>query len=121
MSILILYTDLRILPSILQKAEVEWCKGLSAFDAVRQSFGSKVANDIQQDLIRNNTELIVAWYNKASGDICEIGGVGTLDWVIDDYTLLTITYENANTTEEQIAEADQWTLENDILKYEGYP
>jgi hypothetical protein len=63
-------------------------------------------------LASDNIELKVAWYNKRTDAISEMGGVGSLDWIVMDETVITVSYENALTSEEQFDELERWTLEN---------
>ncbi len=114
MSIKILYTDLRTVPSKLEKHVLEWERDLTAFHALERTLGRLVAETIDKDLKNDNHELMVSWYNKDTGDICEIGGVGRLDWYVQDSMLLTVNYENESTSQQQIEEADNWTLEQGL-------
>jgi len=114
MSIEIFYTDLRIVPSKLEKRVLEWERDLTAFSALERTLGRLLAESIERDLKNNSQEVMVSWYNKDTDDICEIGGVGSLDWYLEDSTLLTVNYENESTSQEQIEEAIHWTLEQDL-------
>gem|GEM_PF-5227292 len=78
-----------------------------------QAVGEAVAQIIDDGLRSNDLELIVSWYNKATGDISEMGGVGRLDWLIEDNSILTITYDNGSTTQAQEDELEKWMLDNE--------
>ena len=110
MSIQILYTDLRTVPSKLEKHILEWERDLTAFTALERALGQLVSESIDRDLKNRSREIMVSWYVKDTDDISEIGGTGTLDWNLWDSTILTVNYENESTTQEQIEEATNWTL-----------
>jgi hypothetical protein len=115
MTILILYTDLRYQPSQLVKAVVKWEPNLTAYQVVLRGIGKQLANRVNQDLSDDLKDITVSWFNKATQEISEIGGVASLDWEVKDDTLLTINYENDKTTEAQLLEADRWVQGNDGL------
>ena len=114
MTVVIIFTDLRIVPSKLAKYSVEWHPGFSARQVLEMSLGDILANEIEKDLKNNSHEIVVSWYNKRSGDVSEIGGVGTLDWSIPEDTVLTVSYENESTTQNQIDESIEWTLKQEL-------
>ena len=114
MSISLLFTDLRSAPSKLEKHNIEWKPNLIAKQALEITLGPNLADDIERDLRNNSRELIVSWYNKRSKEISEIGGVGTVNWVVPDDTVITVSYENQSTTQEQIDESIEWTLKQDL-------
>jgi len=41
-----------------------------------------------------------------------IGGVDSLDWRIEDHSLLTVVFEDETTTEERLDEIMNWMLDN---------
>ncbi len=114
MSITILYTDLRVVPSTLERRSVIGDRQLTAYQVIEKALGQSLANEIGEDLRNNSRELIVSWYNKRTNDISEIGGVGTLDWLVRDDTVFSISYENESTTQQQIEESIQWTLKQEL-------
>lgn len=113
MTIKIYYTDLRARPSKLEKYEIDCRAELTAFDAIVETAGITEAKKISDDLARNNQDLIVSWHNRETDEISEIGGIGTLDWLIEDNITLTVNYENETTTQTQINEADAWAIKNE--------
>jgi len=114
MSIKILYTDLRTVPSKLEKCVVEWQPDLTALQVLEKALGETLTNEVERGLKSNSREIIVSWYNESTGDVSEIGGVGTLEWHIPDDTVLTISYENEATTQQQVDESIKWTLEQEL-------
>jgi hypothetical protein len=112
LSILVLYTDLRQQPSQLVKSAIEYQPGMTALDVLRQALGNRQADRINQDLGSDNQELIVSWYNAGTGDSSEIGGVGSLQWPVDNPMILAINYERASTSAVQLDEANQWSIKN---------
>ncbi len=114
MSIIILYTDLRVVPSKLEKHVLEWERDLTALNALERTLGQLLAENIDKDLKKRSREIIVSWYVKDTDDISEIGGIGSLDWNMEDSTILTVSYENESTTQEQIEESINWTLEQQL-------
>lgn len=113
MTVVIFFTDLRSVPSKLKHYEMDWRPNLTAFDAIVATAGIMEAKKIRDDLANDNHDLIVSWYNRETDEISEIGGVGTLEWLIQDNTTLTVNYEDETTTREQINEADAWTIKNE--------
>jgi hypothetical protein len=65
---------------------------------------------IEQDLSDNNHELIVSCWHKPSGNVSEIGGVGTTLWKVKNGSVISISYENENTTQAQIDESIELRL-----------
>ncbi len=114
MSLTVFYTDLRNRPSKLERQVAGWQPGLTAFQAVEQALGSAVAQQVEADLAANSDEIIVSWWNKESDDHSEIGGVGRLDWAVPDKTVITVSYHNDATTQEQIDESIRWTLAQEL-------
>jgi hypothetical protein len=114
MSISLLFTDLRSAPSRLEKHNIEWKPRLTAKQTFELTLGPTLADDIEKDLHNNSRELIVSWYNKRSNEISEIGGVGTVNWAVPDDTVITVSYENERTTQEQIDESIEWTLKQEL-------
>jgi hypothetical protein len=114
MSISLLFTDLRSAPSRLEKYNIEWKPNLTAKQALEITLGPNLVDDIEKDLRNNSRELIVSWYNKRSNEISEIGGVGTINWIVTDHTVITVSYENNSTTQQQIDESIEWTLKQDL-------
>jgi hypothetical protein len=113
MTIAIYFSDLRTKPSKLRKYTLEWRPQFTALEALTLAVGEEEARNIAYDLKLNKTELKVAWYNKETDAISEIGGVGRLDWNLADNILVTINYESNLTTQEQFDELERWTLENE--------
>ena len=110
MSVVILYTDLRCMPSKLSRHEINWIAEQTALFYLQKALGETLAEEVDNDLRNNSSEIIVGWYDKISGDICDMGGTGSLDWITLDSYVLTISYENELTTEQQIDESIEWTL-----------
>ncbi len=113
MAIKIFYTDLRVNPSKLVKYMIAWSPGLTAKRAVETALDLSDANSIVADLARNSAEVTVAWNNLVTGESSDVGGVDSLDWDIEDHSVLTITHENANTSQQQIDESIEWLLANE--------
>jgi hypothetical protein len=110
LAVKILYVDVRDDKQIMQSFTISWQKELSASEAIRQTVKQAIADEIINDLKRNNPEIIVSWYHEETEDHSEMGGVGDLDWEIPDKSVLTITYENENTTPEQIDLSSDWMI-----------
>jgi hypothetical protein len=109
-SVVILFTDLRAAPSKLKKHILEWQPNLTAKQALEMTLGQSSTAEIEKELKNNSHELIVSWYNKRSNEISEIGGLGEINWIVPDDTVITVSYENENTTEQQINESVEWML-----------
>lgn len=111
MSVIVLFVDLRNRNSVLKEIEVPWSKELSAADILEKSLSGAVAAQIEEDLTqRNNPFLIVSWNSLTTGEHSDVGGVGSLDWPIDDNLILTVTYEDESTTAQQVDESSEWML-----------
>ena len=111
MSIIILYVDLRNNKTQLKEQEIDWKDGITAFEAVKIALTGKVAQQIQNALVHNSIPgLIVSWSSLIDNSISEIGGVGSLDWKIDDNSMLAITYEDEATSDQQMDESTEWML-----------
>ena len=110
MGVEIFYTDLRCVPSQLLYTRVEWISGKTALSFLQEALGEDSSKEIDNDLRKKSSELIVSWYDKDSKEICEIGGTGSLNWIMPDNYVLSVCYENEFTTEEQIEESIKWTL-----------
>lgn len=113
MAIFLSYTDIRSSPSVLLKFKADWTQDMIASEVISICMGEEKVKNVETDLSNNNPEIIVSWYHKPTGDICEIGGVKNLTWKIADHTILTIAYENQTTTKEQIDELIKWTENQD--------
>ena len=114
MSITILYTDLRSMPSKLERRVVDWHVSLTAFDVLEHAFGLALAQRIEDDLHANIKEIMVSWWNKENGDHSEIGGVGRIDWIVPDQMVFIVSYENGATTQKQIDDSIEWTLKQEL-------
>jgi hypothetical protein len=114
MSVIVLLTGLRQNPSKLVRCDINWESNLTAKQVIEKAFGNLLSAEIENDLRINNSKLMIAWYNKASGDVSEIGGVGNLNWKVSDNIVITINYESDSTTDDQIEESIKWTLSQDI-------
>lgn len=112
MSIRVFFVDLRHGMSEYKKADVQWYEGMEAVDALNRALGSRVVEDIVADLAKNCAYLTVSWNSGETDDHSAIGGVGSLDWVIDDGSTLTVIYEDENTEEHQVDESSDWLLRN---------
>lgn len=112
MDVTIYFADMRDGVSRFEKHIVEWKEGMSAADAVRQALEPETAQAILDDLLQNNLDLIVSWLNPITDQHSEMGGVGGLDWEIDSGSMLTITYADEQTAEQQEAEFEAWILAN---------
>ena len=113
MPLKILYVDLRVDPSKFEDSRWNWSQGLTARKAIEQALGEAVADQIVDDLAKDNKQLTVSWTNKATGEHSEVGGVGSLDWEIPDNSIVTAVYENQTTTQEKMNEAIEWMLKNE--------
>jgi hypothetical protein len=113
MSVKVLYNDLRTTPIELRRIVVGWHPGLSADTALQHALGATDAQSVIDDLAHNNPEVMVSWLNEATGDTSEMGGVGSLDWRIDNQSILVVTYENETTSESAIDEAIAWMLQDE--------
>jgi hypothetical protein len=114
MAITVLYADLRTHPSQLIKFSAEWEPNMTVKEVIKKCLGESKAQTIEEALSNNDHEIIVSWWHKLSGAISEIGGIGTTLSPISNDSVLTITYENANTTQAQIDESIEWSLKQDI-------
>ncbi len=110
MTVTVFFTDLRDTASKLERYVLDWQDGLTAFQALEHALGAAVVVKIDSDLKADSKELIVSWMNRHTEEASEIGGVGRLDWDITDDTVLTVSYEGKETTQEQIDELLEWTL-----------
>ena len=111
MSILILVNELRTTPSQLAHYAVEGMPELTAYEAVALAIGAPFAAMVENDLAKNNKEIIVAWSDTDTGEHSEVGGVGSLKWPIAANGVLAISYENERTTQAQIDESSEWMLQ----------
>jgi hypothetical protein len=110
--IIVLYVDLRKNKSVMKKSVVEWQDDLKANSAIAQGLGEVLARIIEDDLKINNPEITVSWNSLVSDYHSDVGGVGDLDWIIEDQSALAIAYEDENTTDEQLDKSSDWMLEN---------
>jgi hypothetical protein len=120
MAVKILWADLRYRKTILQSATIEWRSGLTAAEVVVQGFGESDAQQIARDLQSNNPEIMVSWYNLITDEGSGIGGVGSLDWEIQDRTILAINYEDEMTTDKQVERCADWMLESEASHSDDY-
>jgi len=88
---------------------------MTSFEVVTICMGTEKADELENDLYNDNAEIIVSWFHKPTGEICEIGGVGTLKWKIADDTFLSIAYRNSSSTDEQEDELIEWSQSQDDL------
>lgn len=109
MTIIVTYADLRSSPLLMQKFLVDWKQKITALEAVKNCLGENKAIEIENELQSDLRDIIVSWYHPPTDAICEIGGVDSLDWEVADETILSITYRNADTTEDQEDELIEWT------------
>jgi len=114
MAVTVLYTNLRGQPSQLAKYLVEWKPNMTAKEVIETCLGEAQAQTIENDLKDNKQEIMVSWWHKPSGKISEIGGLGTTLSEIEDDSIVTINYENQNTTQTQIDESIQWVLRQNM-------
>jgi hypothetical protein len=56
---------------------------------------------------------MVSWVDSQTLDTSEIGGVGNLEMFIVPHFVISVVYENAETTDEQIDVSIEWMLLND--------
>jgi hypothetical protein len=89
---------------------VEWKLNITAKEVIESCLGETQTQTIESELKDNSQEIMVSWWHKPSGKTSEIGGVGITRWEIDDDSVITINYENQNTTQPQIDESLEWTL-----------
>jgi hypothetical protein len=90
MAITVLFTDLRIYPSQLEKYSVKWEPNMTAREVIKDCLGEMKTQVIEKDLNDNNQEITVVWWHKPSGETSEVGGAGTIQWSIDDDSVLSI-------------------------------
>lgn len=114
MTVRILFVDLRNENSIRKKADVQWNEALTASDAIGEAFTKHTANTIAAELDKNYEELTVSWSNSKSEQHSEIGGMGNLEWLVQDGSVIVIMYQDQDTTEEQVDESYGWMLENEL-------
>jgi hypothetical protein len=84
---------------------------LTAYEAVALAVGEAYAAQVESDLANNSEEIIVGWSDTDTGEHSEVGGVGSLMWPIAPNGVLTISYENEHTTQDQIDESSEWMLQ----------
>lgn len=113
MAIKILYVDLRVSPSRFTKYLLDWRSGLTAQSAVQYALGESIAGQLVDDLLNDNKELIVSWTNSVTGEHSDVGGINSLEWEIADNSILSIVYENEETTQQKIDESIEWMLRNE--------
>jgi len=106
------YSDLRRGQSSKEKYLVDWYDGLTAFDVIAQALGKGEAVRINERLARGDLGLTVSWSNWVTEEVGGIGGVDSLDWRIEDHSLLTVVFEDETTTEERLDEIMNWMLDN---------
>ena len=112
MSISVYFVDLRNGTSEYTKVVVPWNDGMKAIDVLNEALAPEVVQSIVADLTRNHPYLMVSWNSGQTRDHSDIGGVGSLDWLIKTDLTLTIIYEDENTCEHQIDESAEWLLQN---------
>ena|SRR6185369_3434288 len=113
MSIKILYIDLRCDPPIFNDLLVSFSKKMSASQAIKDAIGIDKRDEIISDLHRNDPTLTIAWVNTETDEHSDIGGVSALDWEIPDKSILSVKYENEDTSQEYINSAINWMLEKE--------
>src|SRR5574341_35289 len=90
---------------------VSWQKGLTAFEAIQEALSVDIAQQIAADLVRHdNHELTVSWASFRHDDHSEVGGVSSLDWEVEDESILAITYEDKSTSDQLLDESSEWML-----------
>ncbi len=110
MSIIVYFVDLSSADSRLEKIVMEKESGLTAFGALERALGLPLAKKIESDFASNSRAIMVSWWNKETDEHSEYGGVGAIDWEIDDHSVLTVNYESETTTEQQINDSIEWML-----------
>ena len=111
MPLLIVLTDLQTTPFRLERYDVKYQHNTTAMEIISQTLGEHKALEIELALKNNAPHLIVSWYNVKTEEISEIGGVGTLNWLIEDHSLLSINYDSVISLEQE-NEYEQWILDN---------
>jgi hypothetical protein len=109
----VFYSDLRVQPSLMVRAKIEWQPSLTALEAISRVVGEQRAEQVAEDLITNQGELMVFSWRYIDGVAREVSGVGRLDWDVDEHSVLSVNYENELTTSEQIEAFDRWCLKTD--------
>lgn len=112
MSILLIFADLRYDRSEFKKFVIEFESIITALDILGRGLGELEAKNISNDLQDDNRSLTISWYNAETDAISEIGGVGRLDWVVPNNTILTVTYEGDQITDQRSSEFENWSIEN---------
>lgn len=108
MTIIILYEDLRNKTSIRRDFTINWKPRMTAKHAIQDALGEKIADSLEHDLMVNNKDLIIGWYNTDTEEHSNVGGIGNLDWELPDNSHLTVCYEDKDTTESQRDESFEW-------------
>ena len=70
MPVKVLYNDLRTIPPEFRRIIVDWYPGLSACRALHDSIGPMDAQQIIDDLDRNDPEIMVSWLNEVTDPLC---------------------------------------------------
>jgi hypothetical protein len=94
------------------KGEVERSPNMTVLEAIRRILGEELTTAINNDLHSNNSEVTVSWNNLTTGKHSNIGGVGSLNWAINDNIIVTIVYDNEATSPEQEDKMITWMLNN---------
>ncbi len=110
MSVIVLYTDLRNSQTILKEAEVHWTQDISAYRVIEKALGQNDSQRIQFDLSNNSPNITVSWSSFITESHSDIGGVPDLGWLVEDESILVITYEDESTTDEQRENSSDWML-----------
>lgn len=105
--------DLRDNKNIYIANSVTWSTDLTAQEAVSIGLDDTKVQKVITLLSVNSPSVIVAWHNSQTQEHSEVGGVGRLDWQIEDNSTLTITLQDETTTDKQLDASSEWLLEND--------
>lgn len=116
MAIKVLYVDIRDNRQAMKSITIEWRKGMKASEVVILALGDNIGNQIINDLGKNDPDIIVAWHDKYVEKHSEIGGVVDFEWDILNESILTIVYENGNTSSYQVDVSSDWMVENSLIE-----
>lgn len=112
MAVRILYIDIRDEKQVMRSYTVAWRPKLTAYDAIRLALNMTKALEVARDLESNDPDILIAWHDEELATHSEVGGVANLDWDIPDKSVLTIVYENQNSTQQQIDASSDWMIQN---------
>ncbi len=110
MAVKILFGDLRDGDTTMSDHTVLWQAHRTARQALCGALETEIAETVLDDLARNDNRLTVSWSSVAHGEHSDIGGVDDLDWEIEDDSVLSVAYEDEQTSSAMIEPSIQWML-----------